>query len=116
MIFAKKRFFYAEISVRMSSARDSPAIAGFASSEAASARLSDVDLMLRGRHVWRLLSGIRFPALRFFFSAEFATAFLFPNTTFRCGQIFSGRRFFSLSGIRGVFRVYFLRLADSAMF
>lgn len=79
MIFAKKRFFYAEISVRMSSARDSPAIAGFASSEAASARLSDVDLMLRGRHVWRLLSGIRFPALRFFFFCRVCNRIFIPQ-------------------------------------
>jgi len=79
MIFAKKRFFYAEISVRMSSARDSPAIAGFASSEATSARLSDVDLMLRGRHVWRLLSGVRFPALRFFFPPSLQPHFYPPK-------------------------------------
>lgn len=43
----------------------------------------------------------------FLFPAEFATAFLSPNTAFRCGQIFRNGGFPPF-GIRGVFRVYFL--------
>lgn len=62
----------------MMSARDSPAIAGFASSEATSARLSDVDDVAQAPCMAAFercpLSGFAF-----LFPAEFATAFLSPT-------------------------------------
>lgn len=102
----------------MSPARVSPAAAVFASRAAASARsMAMLILILRGRPVWRLLSGVRFPALRFFFPPSLQPHF-YPPTLHSAAVRFFGTEVFRLLGYVAFFGCifYFLKLEGSAIF
>lgn len=91
----------------MSPARDNPVVAAFASRAAASARLMAIFiLMLRGRPVWRLLSGGRFPALRFFFPPSLQPHF-YPQHCIPLRSDFFGTEVFRLLGYVAFFGYIF---------
>lgn len=63
--------------------------------------------MLRGRHVWRLLSGVRFPALRFFFFCRVCNRIFIPQNCIPLRLDFFGTEVFRLLGYVAFFGYIF---------